>query len=303
MFKSNPSLASVTDRWQEGLKTYSQDIQAYKAKLARWNRLAKQAKDANSEFKLPRPKGPAYDPNSASRPSVLFNGMINPLIPYTFKGVIWYQGESNAPYACEYRTLFPAMITDWRNHWHQGDFEFIFVQLANYTAVGSLPASWAELREAQAMTLSLKNTGMAVIVDIGEPNNIHPRNKQEVARRLMLPALANVYDRNIEYSGPMYKSSKAADSKMLIIFDHAKGLVAKGGTLKEFQVAGQDKKFVDANAVIIGDNKIEVSSPNVSKPVAVRYGWSNNPEKCNLYNTAGLPASPFRTDDWPCVTK
>jgi sialate O-acetylesterase len=240
---------------------------------------------------------------NANSPSVLYNGMIAPLVPYAIKGAIWYQGESNAGRAYQYRTLFPAMIKDWRAQWKQ-DFPFLFVQLANYMKPSEQPADseWAELREAQSMTLSLPNTGMAVIIDVGEEKDIHPRNKQDVGKRLALAAQKVAYNENSVYSGPTYKSMKVEGNKIILTFDNAGGgLVAKGGNLKEFAIAGPDKKFVWANAIIQG-NTVVVSSDNVSNPVAVRYAWANNPDKANLYNKEGLPASPFRTDDWPGIT-
>ncbi len=241
--------------------------------------------------------------DNPSAPTSLYNGMIAPLLPYGIAGAIWYQGESNAGRAYQYRTLFPAMITNWRQDWLQGDFPFLFVQLANFMAIDPEPVecAWAELREAQTMTLSLPNTGMAVIIDIGEANNIHPKNKQDVGKRLSLWALAKTYGKDIVYSGPLYKSMKVEDNKAILQFDHVGGgLVAKDGDLKGFAVAGEDRKFVWADAKIEGDT-IVVSSEKVAKPVAVRYAWANNPI-CNLYNKEGLPASPFRTDDWPGLT-
>jgi sialate O-acetylesterase len=247
---------------------------------------------------LKRPKSPAY------QPSFLYNAMIYPLIPYGIQGAIWYQGESNAGRAHQYRSLFPAMIQDWRKSWQQGDFTFLFVQLANFMEIKPQPAedTWAELREAQTMTLSLPNTGMAVIIDIGEANDIHPRNKQDVGTRLALNARKLVYGEDIPYSGPMYHSMKTEDNKIRIFFDHIyEGLAAKDGKkLMGFAIAGEDKKFVWANAVIDGKTVI-VSSPQVKQPVAVRYAWAANPV-CNLYNSADLPASPFRTDNWPGIT-
>ena len=247
---------------------------------------------------LKRPTAPAY------MPSFLYNGMIFPLIPFAFKGVIWYQGESNADRAYQYRSLFSTMIKDWRNNWQEGDFPFLFVQLANYMAVKPQPAddAWAELREAQTMALSLPNTGMAVIIDIGDADDIHPRNKQDVGYRLALNARKLAYGEDIPYSGPMYHSMKIEDNKIRIYFTNVyDGLVIKGGqSLKGFAIAGDDKQFVWANAVI-DDNSVLVSSPDISRPVAVRYAWASNPV-CNLYNSAGLPASPFRTDNWPGIT-
>ncbi len=251
----------------------------------------------------PAPGGTRSKP-VPKKPAVLYNGMIHPLIPYGIAGAIWYQGEANAGRAYQYRTLFPAMIRDWRKNWGQGDFPFLFVQLANYQASKPEPgeSSWAELREAQLMTLSLPKTGMAVTIDIGEADNIHPKNKQDVGRRLMLAALAVAHGKKVAFSGPVMESSSVAGDSVRIRFKHAEGgLVAKGGeTLKGFAVAGEDRKFVWAEARIDGDSVV-VRSDKVTKPVAVRYAWADNPE-CNLCNKAGLPASPFRTDDWPGVT-
>ncbi len=231
--------------------------------------------------------------------SCLYNGMIAPLIPYGIKGAIWYQGESNAGNAAGYRTLFPAMIKNWRDDWGQGDFPFLFVQLANFMARKPEPSesNWAELREAQTRTLSLPNTGMAVIIDIGDAKDIHPKNKQDVGKRLALWAQAKVYGKDVVPSGPLYESMKVDGSRARISFKHAgSGLEARGGKLAGFAVAGEDRKFVWAEASIEGD-EVVVSSPAVRAPVAVRYAWADNPD-CNLYNKEGLPASPFRTDDW-----
>lgn len=236
----------------------------------------------------------------ANKASVLYNGMINPLIPYGIKGAIWYQGESNADRAYQYRTLFKTLIKDWRTDWKQGEFPFYFVQLANFKESKSQPAndSWAELREAQTMALELPNTGMAVAIDIGNPKDIHPKNKQDVGKRLALNALAGTYGKTIPYSGPMYQSMEVDGSEIRVQFDYVYGgLKVQGGEkLVGFEIAGEDKKFVWANATIKGDT-IEVWSSAIKNPVAVRYAWSSNPV-CNLYNEAGLPASPFRTDIW-----
>jgi sialate O-acetylesterase len=237
--------------------------------------------------------------NKPMKLSALYNGMIAPLIPYGIKGAIWYQGESNAAQAKIYQTLFPSMITNWREDWGQGDFPFGFVQLANYLARKDQPAdsNWAELREAQTMTLSLPKTGMAVIVDIGDSKDIHPKNKQDVGKRLAYWAESQVYGKDLVYAGPMYQSMKVDGGKVAISFKHVGGgLVAKGDKLAGFAVAGEDRKFVWAEAKIDGDTVV-VSADQVSKPAAVRYAWADNPE-CNLYNKEGLPASPFRTDTW-----
>ncbi len=249
----------------------------------------------------PKPQSPE-DPN---RPTVLFNAMINPLIPFAIRGAIWYQGESNAGRAYQYRTLFPTMINDWRSQWDQGDFHFLFVQLANFKRLQTEPQDddWAELREAQLMTLSLPNTGMASAIDIGDPDDIHPKNKQEVGRRLALNALNLVYGKNVVYSGPIYKSMKVEGDKIRLTFDHVgEGLTGKNGkALKGFAIAGNDKKFIWADARIDGET-IVVSSRKIKNPVVVRYAWAANPIG-NLYNKTRLPASPFRTDSWKGITE
>jgi sialate O-acetylesterase len=249
----------------------------------------------------PQPRNPE-DPNY---PTVLFNGMINPLIPYAIKGAIWYQGESNAGRAYQYRMLFPLMINDWRNRWQEGAFPFLFVQLASWQETLPAPneSDWAELREAQTMTmLNRPNTGMAVAIDIGDAKDIHPKNKQEVGRRLALNALKIAYGKNVACSGPIYKSMKVKGNRLRIKFDHTDGgLVAKDSqALKGFAVAGADQVFRWAEAEIDG-NEVVVWHKEIKNPVAVRYAWASNPV-CNLYNGAGLPASPFRSDDWTGVT-
>jgi sialate O-acetylesterase len=248
----------------------------------------------------PRPTSP----DDATYPSTLYNGMIAPLIPFPIRGVIWYQGEANALRAYRYRTLFPLLINDWRARWHEGDFPFLFVQLANYSDVVAQPgeASWAELREAQLKTLALKNTGMAVAIDIGDASDIHPKNKQEVGDRLGLIARAVAYGEGIESSGPLYRGMTVEGSRVRLEFDHSQsGLMARGGgELRGFAVAGLDRKFHWADAVIDG-RTVLVSSPEVPVPVAVRYAWATNPV-CNLCNAENLPASPFRTDAWPGIT-
>ena len=243
-------------------------------------------------------------PDDPNRPTVLHNAMINPIAGYGIKGAIWYQGESNTGMAFQYRELFQKMITDWRNKWQEGDFPFIFVQLAAFNPKNAEPVedAWAELREAQLMALKLPNTGMAVAIDIGDGNNIHPSNKQDVGKRLALAALKVAYNEDIPYSGPIYKSMAVNGNTAIIDFDCVfQGLATSDGKkLKGFSIAGDDKKFYWTDAKIV-DNKVVVSSPKVSNPKSVRYAWSGNPE-CNMVNSAGLPASPFRTDDWPGLT-
>lgn len=248
----------------------------------------------------PMPVDMSGNPNS---PTFLFNAMLHPLIPYAIKGAVWYQGESNTTEAFQYRDLMPLMITDWRKRWGY-DFPFYMVQLASFTAKQTVPveSTWAELREAQTQTLHLQNTGMAVTIDIGEELDIHPKNKQEVGRRLALAARAQTYGENIPYSGPMYKSYKIEGNKIRLYFDHIDGglKTASGEMPKGFTIAGVDHKFHWAEAAIEG-NTIVVSSPEVALPVAVRYAWADYPV-CNMYNGAGLPMSPFRTDDWKGIT-
>lgn len=248
---------------------------------------------------------PPFGPGHPWAPGGLYNGMLAPFIPYAIRGAIWYQGESNAERAEQYRDLFPTMINDWRAKWGEGDFPFYFVQLANFTARNAEPveSDWAELREAQLMTLSLPNTGMAVTIDIGEANDIHPRNKREVGRRLALNALAQTYGKPQPHTGPMLAEVPANPKlgTIEVVFKDAVSLkTSDGGPVKGFAIAGEDKKFVWANAVIDGLT-VRLSSPLVDQPKYVRYGWSNNPE-VNLTDESGLPASPFRTDDFAGVT-
>lgn len=233
-------------------------------------------------------------------PAQLFNGMIAPLIPYAIHGAIWYQGESNASDAIRYRSLFPAMIRGWRKVWGREDLAFYFVQLCNYedqkATAESDNSRWAELREAQTYALALPNTGMAVIIDIGEPRDIHPRNKKDVGERLAYSALAQTYGQEIPYRGPAYRSMEVTGSNVRVEFAHAEGLNAKGNEVSGFAVAGEDRVFHRAAATIDGTAVI-VCSKKVAAPVAVRYGWADCPV-CTLYNGDGLPAEPFRTDDW-----
>ena len=246
------------------------------------------------------------DPNLY--PSLLYNAMIHPIIPFAIKGAIWYQGESNKDRAWQYRKAFPLMITDWRNKWKQGDFPFFFVQLASFDAGGSSNQKsgyqWAELREAQTKALSLPNTGMAVSSDIGEAKDIHPRNKQDVGLRLALEALKKTYQKNIVSSGPMFQSMKIEGSTVTVTFSNiGSGLMTtdKYGYIKGFEVAGADQKYHYAKAHIEGD-KVIVYSDNVTAPIAIRFGWFDDISENNLFNKEKLPACPFRTDDWRTVT-
>lgn len=245
------------------------------------------------------------EPSPNMQPSLLYNGMINPITELPIAGVIWYQGENNAWNAYDYRTLFPTMIKNWREKWND-ELPFYWVQLANYLAKDSIPveSAWAELRMAQTETLKLPYTGQATIIDIGEANDIHPRNKQDVGKRLALIALNKYYGKtDIVYSGPVLKSVNIEGSRVILTFDNiGKGLYTpnKYGYVEGFIIAGSDKQFEWARGYI-EENKIILSSPNVKEPIVVRYAWGNNPD-INLFNSSGLPLSPFKTDDWKWST-
>lgn len=240
------------------------------------------------------------------RPANIYNGVLKSHMGYGIRGAIWYQGESNAGRAYQYRELFPLMIQNWRDQWGQGDFPFYWVQLADFMAEKPQPddSAWAELREAQTMTMSrLPNTGEAVIIDVGEGKDIHPRNKVIVGQRLARWALANQYDLEVAYHSPSYDSMEKQGDKIVLSFDHVNG-GWRPFDVKEprgFAIAGADKKFVWADAKIIEGGRIEVSNSDVSDPVAVRYAWADNPV-CNMFDQVGLPLTPFRTDEWPGVT-
>ena len=242
--------------------------------------------------------------NYPTMPAILFQGMIQPLAPFSIRGAIWYQGEANTERAHQYQTLLPAMIRDWRDVFQQGDFPFHIVSLPKFMAHREQPGddSWAELREAQAFTArTVTNTALAVTIDTGEANNIHPQDKQVVGERLALCALANEYNQKVNYSGPTFVSTTPLPGALKLNFNHAEGgLVVKGDKLGEFSIAGKDHQWHWADAKIEGD-AVVVSSPLVTDPQAARYAWQANPQ-ATLFNGAGLPAAPFRTDDWPGVT-
>jgi sialate O-acetylesterase len=264
----------------------------------------REALEADPTLKYLLPKSP-IQPGNPNQGTVLFNGMIAPLLPYAIKGAIWYQGESNANRAWEYRTLFPAMIKSWREAFKQGDFPFLFVQLAPFLATSTVPAdtAWAELRDAQLYTsLKVPNAAQAVITDVGETSDIHPNRKEPVGARLALAARALAYREKIEYAGPVFREMSVEGNKAVLHFSHTgKGLEAKGGLPLGFTIAGEDRKFVNAHAEIKGD-KVVVWNDQVEKPVAVRFGWANYPF-VDLWNRDGLPASPFRTDEFPLITQ
>jgi sialate O-acetylesterase len=280
----------------ELIKGWALEQERFRQSLEAYNKEKQAAAESNSEFKIPAPFPPW-------KPGELFNGMIAPLLPYAICGVLWYQGESNAgglARAEQYHRLFPDLIRNWRAAWGEGNFPFLLVQLAPFMSIKTQPdqSAWASLREAQLeATENLPNVAMAVITDVGDEHNVHPTRKKPVGERLALAARALAYHEPIEYSGPVCKSMKRQGSKIILTFDHVDGgLEARGGELTGFAIAGADGKFVWALAEIKG-NTVAVRSPEVEEPVAVRYGWADYPV-VNLWNKAGLPASPFRTDDF-----
>ena len=253
-------------------------------------KLHEQARAEAKTAGKPEPQFPWHPQLNTWAPAMLWNGMIAPLTPFPIRGVIWYQGESNSALerAPLYERVFEAMITDWRRQWGIGDFPFLYVQLANFKSTPK--EDWATIREAQLETLKLRNTGMAVTVDIGNPDDVHPTDKVTVGHRLALAAAAVAYGRKAEYSGPLFRQVTADGAQLRVWFDHAEGLTAKG-ELSGFEVAGADGKFAPADAVVDGETVV-LTSPAVAQPVAARYGWENSPQ-CHLYNGAGLPGSPF----------
>jgi sialate O-acetylesterase len=308
--EKTPEVAYYLSMWQDRIdtwnKTKDQTQSTYQEELKKYQQAAAKAKE--DKTKAPRrPTAPSDPAKNAWNAGGLFNGMINPLLPYAIKGAIWYQGESNAGKAHEYRTLFPAMIQSWRAAWGY-DFPFLFVQLAPHKKIVDHPgqSSWAELREAQFLTSQkLAHTAQAVITDTTDEAtdqaDIHPKNKAPVGERLALAAREKVYGEKIVGTGPVYESVKFDGSKAILSFTSiGGGLMVKGEKLTGFTIAGKDQKFVNAEATLEG-NTVVVSSPEVKEPVAIRFGWADYPV-VNLFNKEGLPATPFRTDDWPGVT-
>jgi sialate O-acetylesterase len=287
--ETDPELSLILKHWPD----YNNDEQWLKEEYEKY------VKDVEKAQKLE-----TVEPLYFNQPSVLYNGIIAPIVPYGIRGVSWYQGESNAYRAYQYRNLLPALIKKWRNNWGEGNFPFLIVQLANYHFE---PQVFPELREAQSIALSLPNTAMVVAIDLGDSANIHPKNKQEIGRRLYLAANNMVYGDNSLGSGPVFKSINIEAGKCHLSFKNiGEGLISKGNkSLEGFYVAGADHKFIEAQAIIKGENVV-VWSNLVRHPVAVRYAWANFPRSCNLYNKLGieayLPTSPFRTDDWPGIT-
>ncbi len=298
----------ILGTYQTQIKNYNDALKKYEAEHAELTgekgRVG--ASVVNSVRGNRAPQKPSW------KPAELYNGMIAPLIPYAIQGAIWYQGESNAGRAHQYRRLFNDMISNWRKDWGQGDFSFMLVQLAPYDknkkrtldkiTATPVDSDWAELREAQLLsTKTLPKVGMAVITDVGEKDDIHPTKKEPVGARLALAAEAITYRKKVEYAGPLYRSMRVQGDKIVLTFDHVgSGLEARDGELKGFAICGADHQFVWADAKIKG-NQVIVSSPKVPKPDSVRYGWDDFPV-VNLWNKNGLPATPFRTDDYPMIT-
>ena len=239
-----------------------------------------------------------------NNPTMLYNGMINPIINYGIRGVAWYQGESNAQEhrGIQYRRLFPQLINDWRQKWDEGNFPFLFVSIANYGVADTKPAEsdWAEVREAQTLALSQPNTGMALAIDLGEADNIHPKNKQEVGHRLTINALNMVYHKKVVYASPMYRVMKISGKQVIVTFSKVgAGLQIKGGNIiNGFALAGDDRHFYNAKAILVDSHTVCLQADEVDVPVAIRYAWADNPGELNLYSKQGLPLTPFRTDDW-----
>lgn len=297
----------LLERWAETEKSYdhSKALAAFEKQRMAWQERVKEAK-RTGQTPPQAPRAPANPLTGNHRPSNIYNGVLKPTIGYGIRGAIWYQGESNAGRAYQYRDLFPLMIKSWRDEWAQGDFPFYWVQLADFKAERSEPvdSDWAELREAQTLTMSkLPNTGEAVIIDLGEAQDIHPRNKQDVAKRLARWALARDYGLAVPYQSPRLKSQETQGNKIVVTCDHVgSGLKAFDvAEVRGFAIAGSDKKFVWAKAKLLGNDQIEVWSDAVPNPVAVRYAWADNPV-CNVYSRDGLPLTPFRSDEWPGIT-
>jgi sialate O-acetylesterase len=296
---SRPEFQSILDEYAEQVRDAPRAMAAYQAELKAWEAAAAEAKSSGRSL-APRPQIP-LGPFNFRRPSGLYRGMVLPLVPYAIRGVVWYQGERNTPRARQYRTLFPALIADWRRTWQQEDFPFLFVQLAPFGVAPREPreSAWAELREAQLLTSqTVPRTAMAVITDVGDAKDIHPKRKQPVGARLALAARAVAYGENVAFRGPTYKAHEVRGDRISISFaDVGRGLVCRGEQLEGFAISGSDGKFVNAEARIVGDC-VEVFSPQVKQPTAVRFGWADGPV-VNLWNQDGLPASPFRTDSPP----
>ncbi len=296
-FAGTPVLDGILPRWNAGLPELQRKKAAYAEAVAAWEKRRDEAKARNAAFSEAAPEGPG-EVLYPSAPAGLYNGMIHGLLPAALRGFLLYQGESNTGRPQEYADLFRTLISSWRERFGQGDLPFYFVQLANFSGGDPKGTNWAVLRDAQTSALALPGTGQVVILDIGDANDIHPRNKHEVGRRLALLARARLYGQSVDASGPQRDRIEREGSALRIHFRHTSGaLLARERPLQAFEIAGADRKFYPATARIVRDSVV-VSAPEVKEPVAVRYAWCNAPEG-NLFNGAGLPAWPFRSDDWP----
>ena len=289
--------AAMELRWQQAMSAWpAERVAAYPAESDAWQKAEAQAKATRTKNPLPWPPPPA-SLDSPARPGGLFNGMIAPLQPAALRGILWYQGESNTGRPDEYAELFPAMIQAWRANWGDDALPFYFVQLPNYANGNPGARTWARLREAQTRALALPATGMAVAIDVGDPDDIHPMAKRELGRRLALVAKTKLHGIPGDYSGPLFARAIPEGAAMRVYFTHAgSGLVAHDRPVQALELAGPDRVFHPASGRIDRDMLV-VTSPNVKEPVAVRYAWSNAPD-ANLYDGAGMPAAPFRSDDW-----
>ncbi|MCC2672570.1 MAG: Sialic acid-specific 9-O-acetylesterase [Armatimonadetes bacterium] len=299
---ANPEFKNILNTYAEAVKNYPQAKEQYDAAVAKYREAAAAARKQGAT--PPRAPQQPYGPENPRRPSCLYNGMIYPLVPYAIRGAIWYQGESNASRAHEYRALYPAMIQNWRDQWQRKNFPFIGVQLAPFKKISPQPqeSDWAELREAQLLaTKVLPKVGMAVITDVGDQDDIHPTRKEPVGARLALQALRLAYGEKGVGSGPEYEAMEVDGGRIVLKFKNVgSGLFAQDGPLKGFTICGRDRAWTPAMAEIQADRVI-VWSRNVAEPVAVRFGWADYPV-VNLWNKDGLPATPFRTDDFPLTT-
>ena len=306
LLKKDGRFDELLARWEKEEANIPTAMAAHEKRMKAWREKVKAARAEGNRPQGRAPRSPESRMKGQHRPGNLYNGVLKPTIGFGIRGAIWYQGESNASRAYQYRDLFPLMIQSWRDDWKQGDFPFYWVQLADFRGEVADPqeSDWAELREAQTMTMSkLKNTGEAVIIDVGEGRDIHPRNKQVVGMRLARWALAKDYGMEITHQSPTYESMEAKGNKVTLTFDHV-GQTLYTFDVREpvgFTIAGADKKFYNAKAQLKGRNQVVVWSDKVSEPVAVRYAWADNPV-ANLFSREGLPATPFRTDDWPGKT-
>lgn len=307
LLEADPLYKPYLDQWAEIEKTYDHEkaVEAYNKQMEAWKEKQAAAK-AEGKPAPPQPRAPRNQLTGQHRPANLYNGVLHPIIGYGIKGAIWYQGETNAGRGENYRYLFPLMIQSWREEWGIGDFSFYWVSLADFQAEVTEPAdsSWAELRESQTKTLSLPNTGEAIIYDLGEGRDIHPRDKQNVAKRLLRHALAKDYGYELVSDSPKYVSHEIKGNKVVLTFENVGSSGLYTFDVNEpvgFQIAGEDQKFVWADAKLVGKDKIEVWNPDVANPVAVRYAWATNPV-ANVESREGLPLTPFRTDDWKLST-